>query len=75
MGISKGSDSDVLPGLGCKAGYTIQIGSGDAAQNPSCVKCGGQSQFACSESPSPPRLTLSAQLLAYNEQRDSTVAV
>ena len=42
------------PGLTCKEGYTVQIGTLDAAQNPSCVKCGGQGQFACSE---PPPLT------------------
>ena len=54
IGLSRGSDSDVSPGLTCKEGYTVQIGTLDAAQNPSCVKCGGQSQFACSESPNPP---------------------
>ena len=66
IGLSKGSDSDVLPGLTCPSGMTVQIGTLDAAQNPSCVKCGGQSQFACSESIQP-TLTLHQQPLQSSE--------
>ncbi len=46
-------------GLTCPAGKTVEVGTGGAGQNPSCVKCGGQSQFACSESIQP-TLTLHA---------------
>ena len=50
LDLSRGSDNDVPGDLKCPAGETIRIGTLDAAQNPSCVKCGGHLQFACSKS-------------------------
>jgi hypothetical protein len=50
LDLSRGSDNDVSGDMKCPAGQTIKIGTLDAAQNPSCVKCGGHLQFACSES-------------------------
>jgi hypothetical protein len=49
LDLSRGSDNDVSGDMKCPAGQTIKIGTLDAAQNPSCVKCGGHLQFACSE--------------------------
>jgi hypothetical protein len=43
---------------------TVQIATLASAQNPSCVKCGGQSQLACSESFGRPCLYLHHHWLA-----------